>query len=320
MLNFEPISLEKQELYNKYFSITPEQSADYTFMNLLGLKDIYMLEWAFTEKLVWIRQKSPYTIYWAPIGDWFNANFCNDFSPCEISGETIIRIPKELALFWEKTTKIKVKETRDEWEYVYDYNELIELKGKKFHKKKNLYKQFTKNEYEYKPIERNIIDDIFEFEAQWQEDAKKYNDNNTDNDKEECETFDSSKLLTHEIRAEADTIMIKTLLDNWEKIDNIIGGAIYVNGKIAAYTIADLSMKDTIVIHSERGDRNYKGTYQAINKMFLENLKNYIDDYERFKFVNREQDVGDLGLRTAKMSYNPVFFIEKYKGFCTGFQ
>ncbi|ANN62499.1 phosphatidylglycerol lysyltransferase domain-containing protein [Brachyspira hyodysenteriae] len=320
MINFEPISLEKQELYHKYFSITPEQSADYTFMNLLGLKDIYMLEWAFTEKLVWIRQKSPYTIYWAPVGDWFNTNFCTDFSPCEISGETIIRIPKELALFWEKTTKIKVKETRDEWEYLYDFNELVTLPGKKFHNKKNLYNQFLKNEFKYVTIDnKTVINDILDFEAKWEEEEKKNNAALNENNAEECETFDSTKLLTHEVRAEADTIMIKTLLGNWDIINNISGGAIYIDNKIVAYTIADLSMRDTIVVHSERGDRNYKGTYQAINRMFLENLKDNINDYERFKFVNREQDVGDLGLRKAKMSYNPVGYIEKYKGFCTEF-
>lgn len=320
MINFEPISLEKQELYHKYFSITPEQSADYTFMNLLGLKDIYMLEWAFTEKLVWIRQKSPYTIYWAPVGDWFNTNFCTDFSPCEISGETIIRIPKELALFWEKTTKIKVKETRDEWEYLYDFNELVTLPGKKFHNKKNLYNQFLKNEFKYVTIDnKTVINDILDFEAKWEEEEKKNNAALNENNAEECETFDSSKLLTHEVRAEADTIMIKTLLGNWDIINNISGGAIYIDNKIVAYTIADLSMRDTIVVHSERGDRNYKGTYQAINRMFLENLKDNINDYERFKFVNREQDVGDLGLRKAKMSYNPVGYVEKYKGFCTEF-
>lgn len=320
MINFEPISLEKQELYHKYFSITPEQSADYTFMNLLGLKDIYMLEWAFTEKLVWIRQKSPYTIYWAPVGDWFNTNFCTDFSPCEISGETIIRIPKELALFWEKTTKIKVKETRDEWEYLYDFNELVTLPGKKFHNKKNLYNQFLKNEFKYVTIDnKTVINDILDFEAKWEEEEKKNNAALNENNAEECETFDSTKLLTHEVRAEADTIMIKTLLGNWDIINNISGGAIYIDNKIVAYTIADLSMRDTIVVHSERGDRNYKGTYQAINRMFLENLKDNINNYERFKFVNREQDVGDLGLRKAKMSYNPVGYVEKYKGFCTEF-
>ena len=72
-------------------------------------------------------------------------------------------------------------------------------------------------------------------------------------------------------------------------------------------------MRDTIVVHSEKGDKNYKGSYQAINRIFLENIGN---NDNRFKFVNREQDVGDLGLRKAKLSYNPVGFIEKYSGFC----
>ena len=319
MLNFEPITLEKQELYHKYFSITPQQSADYTFMNLFGLKDIYMLEWAFTEKLVWIRQKSPYTIYWAPIGDWFNTNFCNDMIPCEISGESMIRIPKELALFWEKTTKIKVKESRDEWEYIYDLDELKNLSGKKFHKKKNLYNQFIKNDFEYKHIDSSMVDKIFDFESKWEIDELNNNAeniNNNDEAIESCEAFETSKLISHEIRAEADIAMIKTLLDNWDNINYIAGGVIYINKKIAAYTIADLSMRDTIVVHSERGDRDYKGSYQAINRLFLENL---IDRDNRFKFVNREQDVGDLGLRKAKMSYNPIGYVEKYQGFCNDF-
>lgn len=316
MLKFEPISLDKQKLYNKYFTITPEQSADYTFMNLFGLKDIYMLEWAFTEKLVWIRQRSPYTIYWAPVGDWFNTNFCNDISPCEIAKESIIRIPKELALFWDKYTKISVKEVRDEWEYLYDIDELINLSGKKFHNKKNLYNQFAKNDFEYKNIDienEEMIKDIFEFEKKWEINEMENNNNNNEEIKTECETFDKNKLLTHEVRAEADIMMINTLINNWKEIDGITGGVIYIDKKIAAYTIADFTMRDTIVVHSERGDRNYKGSYQAINRLFLENNKR-----EGYKFVNREQDVGDLGLRKAKLSYNPVKFVEKYSGFCTG--
>ena len=316
MLEFEPISLDKQKLYNKYFTITPEQSADYTFMNLFGLKDIYMLEWAFTEKLVWIRQRSPYTIYWAPVGDWFNTNFCNDISPCEIAKESIIRIPKELALFWDKYTKISVKEVRDEWEYLYDIDELINLSGKKFHNKKNLYNQFIKNDFEYKNIDienEEMIKDIFEFEKKWEINEMENNNNNNEEIKTECEAFDKNKLLTHEVRAEADIMMINTLINNWKEIDGITGGVIYIDKKIAAYTIADFTMRDTIVVHSERGDRNYKGSYQAINRLFLENNKR-----EGYKFVNREQDVGDLGLRKAKLSYNPVKFVEKYSGFCIG--
>jgi hypothetical protein len=61
------------------------------------------------------------------------------------------------------------------------------------------------------------------------------------------------------------------------------------------------------VIHFEKGNHEYKGVYQAINQMFLEHSEN------NFEFVNREQDLGDEGLRKAKLSYNPVDFIKKYR-------
>ena len=287
--NFELISLEKQELYHKYFSITPTQSADYTFMNLFGLKDIYMLEWAFTEDFVFIRQKYPKTIYWAPIGDWKNK--FESLTQCIKDIDNIIRIPKDLALYLENNNIKKVEENRDEWEYLYSYTELTTLAGGKFHKKKNLYNQFIKNEYEFKYIDNEVIKDIYAFE------------NNS--------TIIESKTYTEDptlqMRADADIYMTKLLLDHWEKINYIKGGAIYIDNKIVAYTIADLSMRDTIVVHTEKADRNYKGSYQAINKIFLDNIKD-----EKFTLINREQDVGDLGLRKAKMSYNPIGFIEKY--------
>ena len=307
MLKFEPISIEKQDLYSEYFNVTPEQSADYTFVNLFGLKDIYRLEWAFSEDLVWIRQCSPYKLYWAPVGDWNKYDFLKN-APCDILGESIFRVPKTLALMWEEKNIMKITELRDEWEYVYDMNELIELKGKKFHKKKNLFNQFIKNDYVYKSIDVSIIPDILKFEDKWEKAEKETQNEEHD---ESIEAFDKDKIATHEIRAEADMMMINTLLDNWDNIKGIKGGVLFLDDKIVAYTIACTSMRDTFVIHSERGDKEHRGSYQAINKLFLTDNKNA--DY---KYVNREQDTGDMGLRKAKMSYNPVNFIEKYKCYC----
>ena len=72
------------------------------------------------------------------------------------------------------------------------------------------------------------------------------------------------------------------------------------------HQLLHLAKGDTIVIHFEKGDTRFKGIYQAINKHFLAAQEN------RFTFVNREQDLGDEGLRKAKLSYNPVTFMQKY--------
>ena len=61
------------------------------------------------------------------------------------------------------------------------------------------------------------------------------------------------------------------------------------------------------MIHFEKGDTQYKGIYQAINQMFLAHEGN------GFTLVNREQDLNDEGLRKAKLSYNPVKFLQKYR-------
>ena len=61
-----------------------------------------------------------------------------------------------------------------------------------------------------------------------------------------------------------------------------------------------------VLIHFEKGNPDYKGSYQAINQMFLDEVK------DQFEYVNREQDLGDEGLRKAKMSYHPIAFVKKF--------
>ena len=70
-------------------------------------------------------------------------------------------------------------------------------------------------------------------------------------------------------------------------------------------TPAEALDDDTIVIHFEKALRRYSGAYQAINRMFLENVA------DSFTMVNREEDMGDEGMRVAKMSYHPVDFLRK---------
>ena len=105
----------------------------------------------------------------------------------------------------------------------------------------------------------------------------------------------------------AENNAISRVLNSWEKIEGLVGGAIMVDKTMAAYTVAESLSADMLLIHFEKGNTDFKGVYQAINQLFLEHSG------KNFEIVNREQDLGDEGLRKAKLSYHPVDFINKYR-------
>jgi hypothetical protein len=105
----------------------------------------------------------------------------------------------------------------------------------------------------------------------------------------------------------AENKAIARVLADWRHFDGVLGGALMVNGDMVAYTVAEGLTRDSLVIHFEKGDTQYKGVYQAINQMFL------AKSASRYKLVNREQDLGDEGLRKAKLSYHPTSFISKFR-------
>ena len=287
-LNFEPINLHKQYEYLEHFVRCSQKASDCSVVNLWGWAEEYGLYWAWSDKLVWIKQTVPEELYWAPVGLWEGVDWKNLFIENFNSRTIFTRIPENLIQLWRDSFQhlITIEESRDHWDYLYSVPELIELKGKRFHKKKNLVNQFRKKyDFEYVSFGSDMINQAMGMQEDW------------------CTWRDceSSDALSAENRA------IPRILSSWRQVQGLTGGAILVNQKMVAYTIAESLAEDTLVIHFEKGNHEYKGVYQAINQMFLEHSENI------FEFVNREQDLGDEGLRKAKLSYNPVDFIKKYR-------
>jgi hypothetical protein len=84
------------------------------------------------------------------------------------------------------------------------------------------------------------------------------------------------------------------------------GGAILINGKVEAFTLGEPLNGDTVVIHIEKANPAYEGLYTLINQAFLEK------QWSGYTYVNREQDLGEEGLRKAKESYFPHHMVNKY--------
>lgn len=287
-LQFEPISLERQVEYHEALTGCPQLlTSDFSFANIYGWAEHYGLEWAFHKGLCFIRQSNPEPIYWAPVGPWESYDWARCAAMRE--GRVYTRVPEALIRLWSIAfgNNIMIDESRDHWDYIYSIEDLIALKGKKFHKKKNLLNQFKKNYlYEYEPMAPECVEEVLEMQDEW---YKWYEENNP------------SEALKAENHA------ITRVLHNFDQIKGLMGATLRVEGKVIAYTVAEPLCDDSIVIHFEKGDIKYKGVYQAINQMFLEN------DAAEYINVNREQDLGDPGLRKAKLSYNPTFFLKKFQ-------
>ena len=85
----------------------------------------------------------------------------------------------------------------------------------------------------------------------------------------------------------------------------LTGGILRVDGQIVAFTIGEPICSDTFVVHIEKAFPDVQGAYTMINQQFVEH------ECMDYKYVNREEDTGDEGLRKAKRSYRPVFMVEK---------
>lgn len=287
-IEFTPIRLEKQPAYVSLLRQCSQVSSDYSYSNIFSWSEEYGLEWSWIDNLVWVRQTRPDELFWAPLGNWEQTDWQGFLERYAPPGTLFTRIPENLLKLWKTAAadRLTVVEERRNWDYIYVRKDLVELKGNRFHKKKNLLRQFKKKyDYRYLPFGPHLIEAAMAMQDDWC-------------NWRDCE---SSTILSAENRS------VHKILTHWDDLQGLTGGVIQVEDLIVAYTIAEALSADTIVIHYEKGCPDFKGVYQAINQMFLEHLDG---DYQ---WVNREQDLGEEGLRKAKLSYNPVKFLKKYR-------
>ncbi len=172
---------------------------------------------------------------------------------------------------------------RDGSDYIYETQKLITLSGKKLHSKKNHLNSFRKNnEFIYRSIEEKDIPNCKALFELWY------------NDKEEItKLMPESRIATYK------------LLDNIQTL-NLKSGLIEINGNIVACTVGEKITSDTALIHVEFADTTFNGSYAAINQQFVEN------EWSDTTFINREEDMGNAGLRKAKESYQPIKLLNSY--------
>ena len=289
MLSFHKLSLKDKDEFSAYYQACPQKSSDYSFINLWSWQEKYHTELAYADDLCWIRQSCGGKVFYAaPIGDWNRAEWQKIISRRLGTEFALKKLPEALALKLEMDFPgmLVLKNDRDNWEYLYEASKLIALEGQDFSTQRKLSNRFKQYyNYVFRFIDKKDVPSLMRFQEQWMA----------------AHAGDSEKnSLDFENRA------VYRILRHWDKLTpEVFGAAIWIEGKMAAYTIAEKLDENTIAVHFEKALDKYKGAYQAVNRIFLENIPG-------IRTVNREQDLGLPGLRRAKLRYRPQGFVRKY--------
>ena len=286
-MTYTPVSMAEKARYYDLWHATPQRSIDYTFANLWGWGPYFGLQWHFTDSLCWLRQTMPAPLRWAPVGNWHAVDWTAD--PVLAQGGTFIRVPEELAQLWADALgdRVILEEARGHWEYLYAQEDLASLAGKRLHKKKTHVNGYIKayGEPDYRPLDNDDrLEDVLGLQDEW------------------CqwhECADSSSL-----RAENEAI--NRVLAHWDDIPGLVGGALYVEDRIAAFSVGEKLDDENLGVHYEKGRTDVRGVYQTINTCFAKEAG------AGYRFLNRAQDLDEEGLRQAKMTYGPAGFLRKY--------
>lgn len=294
-MDFKKLELEDKELFDKYIYPYKFLSCEYSFTTLYIWRDACDIRYTIYKNALIIKKKDFNGDYYfmQPLGydkddlkdiveklSNYKMEFHMEYLFKDLEENFIVEIK---SLFGNIDGCIK--EDRDNFDYLYEAKKLIMLSGKKLHKKKNHYNSFVKN-YNYEVVSinsKNVADDVIESARTWYDENKSGQED----------------MLYYELQG------IEDIVDNIEKL-SLVGIAVYIDGKIAAFTIGERLNSKLAVIHIEKADRNVNGAYSFINKEFVDRCFN---DAE---IINREQDLGIVGLRKSKMSYYPIKLEKKF--------
>lgn len=288
-IQFKKPVLEDRELIKHFLSLQKSRSCELTFGNIYLWSCHYKVKFAVVEDML-IFQSADATSYSFPVGRREGVKSALDtlMDYTEEKGMEFklhMVTPEQFNILEELYPGMfEIEYDRDDADYVYETEKLASLSGKKYHGKKNHINKFKRMypDWSYESLNDENIEDCFQMALLW----RRENGCEADREKnaEMCVALNSLRL---------------------HKELGFCGGVLKVNGKVAAFTVGEPVCDDTMVVHIEKAMSDIQGAYTMINQQFVQH------ECMDYQYVNREDDVGEEGLRQAKLSYHPVFLVEK---------
>lgn len=289
MIDFEPLALEQKPRVDRILQHCGTRGCEYSFANLYiwGRQKAAFLG----DTLVFFSQFNRKSVYPFPVGtqdlkpalDAIIHDAAQRGIPCRLTSLS----QDDCALLEQLYPgRFRYHFDRDFFDYVYAIEDLAELKGRKYQRKRNHLNRFIQDHPDYRtePITDDNIAVVVQLVQQWYE-KRQAEDPTSDTHMEQAAM---KKALQH-------------------RSDLGMEGLLLYDGETPlAMTMGNFLSENTFDVNFEKAID--PAAYPAINREFAVYLR---QKYPRLEYLDREDDMGLEGLRKAKMSYMPHHMIEK---------
>ncbi len=287
--DFKNIEIQHKGIFDRLFSQDPPEISELTFTNLFIWRHKYHTVWLQRGDCLAIvlrpDREAPFGLQ--PVGPG-NKVKALDFLVEQLKKMTseakVGRVSEDFVRVCVDHNHYDAFLDRDNSDYVYRSQDLIELSGRSYHSKKNHLNRFSKNNrFGYRKMDEKMIGGFLTMQEKW------------------CqirECMESPELLSEDYA-------IREALTHFDALD-YRGGAVVIDSEIEAFALGEPLNSTAAVIHIEKGNPAIPGIYVAMNQLFCKN------EWFGMEYVNREQDLGIEGLRKAKESYHPHHMVNKY--------
>ena len=288
MENFKNLTEADIKVIAPYFEKESSLSCDCSIGGSFIWSDFFQTTYAIIDEALVFRivldKKIRYTY---PIGKNIEAAFSlieEDAKDSNTEIEFFVFSQDDLSSLKARYPSHEILDKREYYDYIYDYSSMCDFRGKKFSGQRNHINKFKRlyENYSFEEINEKNKNELAEFFRGFIARSEKKN-----------------------AAIEAEAIKIFDVLENMNEYRQF-GGLLRVDGAIVGFSIAEKIGK-TMFVHVEKADISYDGVYQMLVSCFASHFAD-----ENVIYINREDDTGDEGLRKSKLSYHPIFLIEKY--------
>ncbi len=169
------------------------------------------------------------------------------------------------------------------WDYLYRRDDIETLQGRKLHGKRNFAKRFwtAYPHARFVPIDAETIPLCREFLATW---------------------YSRFEMMSESMKAEAQAIDVA--LNHFDEL-LLQGGLLMVGDRVCGFSYGARLTDTMFAVHIEKADREIVGAYPVLASELARSLPDEIE------LLNREEDLGIVGLRKAKQDWSPAQMLEK---------